>query len=88
MPKWLLRAICVAILLCVGWVVVHPQLELEPTAFRFAVFAAITLFLLRSAYRFAREIVLPPAKFVSTGPQTGNSGGLSDRPPLAAPLRC
>ena len=59
MPKWCLRAVCLFILLVVCWVVVHPDVDLEPTAFRFAVFAAIVMFVLRASFRFAHALPMP-----------------------------
>lgn len=84
--SWL-QGMCVVVLLCVCWIVVHPAFDIEPTAFRFAVFAALTLFLLRCAFKFAKPaLIVAPSWFI------GNfmAEASPDEPSTfsLAPLRC
>jgi hypothetical protein len=88
MRRSLLKVMCVIMLLCVAWIVVSPDLDVEPTAFRFAVFAAVTLFLLRCAFKYARPaLVFATAWLLRIFP---TSPSISSQPiPIAVmPLRC
>jgi hypothetical protein len=88
MRRSLLQVMCVVVLLCICWVVIHPAVDVEPTVFRYAVFAALTLFLLRSAFKYAHSDLVS-ALAVSAGPlQRDGSlrGGLPSI--VCAPLRC
>jgi hypothetical protein len=87
MRQSLLQVMCVVVLLCVCWIVVHPAVDVAPSAFRYAVFAALTLFLLRCAFKYARPALV--AGLVSSW-----GVGMLDHPPCAvstlafSPLRC
>lgn len=88
MRRSLLKVMCVVMLLCVAWIVISPDLDIEPTAFRFAVFAAVTLFLLRCAFKYVRPILVSeaPRLLKISPPETGPG-----RPGTIAaltPLRC
>ena len=88
MRRSLLKVMCVVMLLCVAWIVISPDLDIEPTAFRFAVFAAVTLFLLRCAFKYARPSLVceAPRPLEIPPPETGPG-----RPSTVAtlvPLRC
>lgn len=88
MRRSLLKVMCVIMLLCVAWIVISPDLDVEPTAFRFAVFAALTLFLLRCAFKYAR-----PALVFTTGwflRRPLRQVGILGQPSTVAliPLRC
>jgi hypothetical protein len=87
MRRSLLQVMCVVVLLCVCWIVVHPTLDVEPTVFRYAVFAALTLFLLRSAFRYAQpELISAPASTAGTHQRDGKLSGTPSV--VSAPLRC
>jgi hypothetical protein len=87
MRRSLFQVMCVIVLLCVAWVLVHPILDVEPTAFRFAVFAAVTLFLLRCAFKYARPILVPAPVWTLT--DFAPDRLLRSVPSLdGAPLRC
>jgi hypothetical protein len=81
------QVMCVVVLFCVCWIVVHPAFDIEPTAFRFAAFAALTLFLLRSAFKFAKPaLIVAPSWFLDNfiaeaSPDDPSTCSL-------APLRC
>jgi hypothetical protein len=86
MRRSLLKGMCVVVLLCVCWIVVHPAFDVEPTAFRSAVFAAIVLLVLRCAFKFARPVIFTPAwslgsLIAETSPEEPSTISL-------APLRC
>jgi len=87
MRRSLLQVMCVVVLLCVCWIVVHPTLDVEPTVFRYAIFAALTLFLLRSALKYAHPELIN-AQTSSAGPRL-KDGRLRGMPRVVcAPLRC
>lgn len=54
MPRWLRNTICALVMLLVFLVCVHPDVDLSPTTFRYAAFAAAVMVLLRSAFRFMK----------------------------------
>jgi hypothetical protein len=86
--RWsLLQVMCVVVLLCVCWIVVHPAVDVAPSAFRFAVFAALTLFLLRCAFKYARPaLVFAPAWLLDPAMLVPPPGILATS--AVAPLRC
>ena len=88
MRRSFLKVMWVIMLLCVAWLVISPELDVEPTAFRFAVFAAVTLFLLRCAFKYARpELISEAARLLevlSTDSDPGHSGTVA----ALIPLRC
>jgi len=87
MRRSLFQVMCVIVLLCVAWVLVHPYTDIEPTAFRFAVFAAVTLFLLRRAFKYARPAQVYAAVWTLT--DFAPDRLLRSVPSLdGAPLRC
>lgn len=88
MRRSLLKGMCVIMLLCVAWIVISPDLDVEPTAFRFAVFAAVTLFLLRCAFKYARPaLVFAAACFLRIS--TDSPSIPSQLSPISLiPLRC
>src|SRR3954471_18144219 len=54
MHRWVKIAICVFIACLVVWILVHPTVDLAPTAFRFAAFAGAVMLLLRFCFRFVK----------------------------------
>ena len=88
MRRSLLKVMCLIMLLCVAWVVISPDLDLAPTAFRFAVFAAVTLFLLRCAFKYARpDRVCEATRILEMSPSDSVSGQ-SGTVTALIPLRC
>jgi hypothetical protein len=88
MRRSLLKVMCVVLLLCVAWVVIAPDLDVAPTAFRFAVFAALTLFLLRCAFKYARPtLVCEATRLLEMFPSDSGSGQ-SGTVAALIPLRC
>ena len=87
--RWsLLKLMCVIMLLCVAWLVISPDLDVEPTAFRFAVFAAVTLFLLRCAFKYARPALIFETTRLLEVPSTDSDPGHSGTVAALIPLRC
>jgi hypothetical protein len=89
MPRWLRNTICALVMLLVFAVCVHPAVDLSPTTFRYAAFAAAVLLLLRSAFRFMNAgTVLDSPEFFRTAlaPAWSPSSGSSETSPLS--LRC
>ncbi len=88
MHRSLLKVMCVVLLLCGAWVVVAPEVDIAPTAFRFAVFAALTLFLLRCAFKYARpSLVWTATRLLESSLGESVSGHSGSRATLI-PLRC
>lgn len=88
MRRSLLKVMCVIMLLCVAWLVISPDLDVEPTAFRFAVFAAVTLFLLRCAFKYARPALIFEATRLLEAPSTDSDFGHSRTVAALTSLRC
>ena len=88
MRRSLLKVVCVIMLLCVAWLVISPDLDVEPTAFRFAVFAALTLFLLRCAFKYARPHLISEAMRLLEVPSTESDPGPAGTVAALTPLRC
>jgi hypothetical protein len=80
---------CVVMLLCVAWIVISPDLDVAPTAFRFAVFAALTLFLLRCAFKYARPtLVCEAPRLLHSSPPAEIGPGRPGTIASLLPLRC
>jgi hypothetical protein len=88
MRRSLLKVMCVVVLLCVAWIVISPDLDVAPTAFRFAVFAALTLFLLRCAFKYARPTLVCEAPRLLKIPPLETGPGRPGTIAAFIPLRC